>query len=196
MDELLYVVIVIVVAAGVITPVAARLDLAYRRIEKALTYISIAIMLFVMCFVFSEVVMRYVFNSPIPGHLEGAELLLPMIVFLAISYTQSVNGHVGMNIIVDSLPPEIRKWLNFTTLVLSLLTCSVLSYFSFKFAYNTYLIDDVTMTPPYWRVWPSAVTVPIGYMTISIRMYLQLYQSLRPDLMPEPVQEETMQSAD
>lgn len=196
MDELLYVVIVIVVAAGVITPVAARLDLAYRRIEKGLTFISIAIMLFVMCFVFAEVIMRYAFNSPMPGHLEGAELLLPMIVYLAISYTQSVNGHVGMNIIVDSLPPVPRKWLNTVTLVLSLLTCSVLSYFSFKFAYNTYLIDDVTMSPPYWRVWPSAVTVPIGYMTISIRMYLQLYQSFRPDLMPEPVQEETMQLAD
>ena len=26
--------------------------------------------------------MRYLFNAPIPGHLEGAELLMPMIVFL------------------------------------------------------------------------------------------------------------------
>ena len=187
MGELLLVIGVIVVVAGGITFVAPRLDLMYRVVERALAIVSIAIILFVMSFVFAEVIMRYAFNSPIPGHLEGSELLVPMIVFFAISYTQSMNGHVGMNIIVDSMPPRIQLGMKLTTLTLSILTCAVLSYFSFKHAWHTWEIDDVTMTPPYWKIWPSALAIPIGYFAISIRMYLQILQMIRPEYMPPPL---------
>ena len=114
-----------------------------------------------------------------------------MIVFFAISYTQSMNGHVGMNIIVDSMPPRIQVGMKLTTLTLSILTCAVLSYFSFKHAWHTWEIDDVTMTPPYWKIWPSALAIPIGYFAISIRMYLQILQLVRPEYMPPPPVEDS-----
>ncbi len=129
--------------------------------------------------------MRYAFNSPIPGHLEGSELLVPIIVFFAISYTQSQNGHVGMSLFVDSLSPGVRRYVEITTLLLSALTCAILSYFSYKYAYNEWLIDDVTMTPPYWRVWPSAAAIPIGYMLISLRLYLQALHLIAPEFYPQ-----------
>ncbi|NJM28169.1 MAG: TRAP transporter small permease subunit, partial [Pseudanabaena sp. RU_4_16] len=62
-----------------------------------------------MMFVSAEVLMRYGFNSPIPGHLELSELLMPIIVFLALSYTQATHGHVGMDFLLDALAlPE--RW--------------------------------------------------------------------------------------
>ena len=63
-----------------------------------------------MLFVGAEVMMRYVFNSPIPGHLEVSELLMPIIVFLGLSYTQATHGHVGMDLVLDSLPPRAQRY--------------------------------------------------------------------------------------
>ena len=180
MHELLYIVGVVLVAGVVLTLLAARAGAILTKIEHYLTYAATAIILGVMVFICAEVVMRYVFNSPIPGHLEGSELLVPIFVFFAISYTQSQNGHVGMTLVIESLPPKYARILEIITLGLSVCTCAVLSYFSYKNAYNSYIIDDVTMTPPYWRIWPSAAAIPIGYMLVSIRMFLQMLHLIAP----------------
>jgi TRAP-type C4-dicarboxylate transport system permease small subunit len=143
-----------------------------------------------MCFVFAEVIMRYLFNSPIPGHLEGSELLLPIIVFAAISYTQARDGHVGMTLVIDALSPDVRRIVDIVILALSMCTCAVLAYFSAKMAWQAYQYDDVTMTPPYWRVWPSAAAVPLGYALISVRMYLQILQLVAPQRVPAPLHDD------
>ncbi len=182
MQELLYIAIILVVAGTVLTVLATRAGFLLARIEHYLTYASTALILFIMAFICAEVTMRYVFNSPIQGHLEGAELFVPIIVFFAISYTQSQKGHVGMTLVIDNMPPAVQRYMEITTLLLSVLTCAVLSFFSAKYAYNEWVIDDVTMTPPYWRVWPSAAAIPLGYMLIAMRMYLQALHLIAPNL--------------
>ena len=173
--------------AVVLFLIGHKAELALRRIETFLTYLSAAIILFVMTYVLAEVLMRYAFNSPLPGHLEGAELLLPMIVFFAVSYTQARNGHVGMSLLIDLLPADTRRITDICTLALSALTCAVLAYFGAKQALFSWQIDDVTMTPPYWPIWPSAAVVPMGYLFLTIRMSLQALQRAVPDRFPEPL---------
>jgi TRAP-type C4-dicarboxylate transport system permease small subunit len=185
MLELLYIAIIVVVGGIVLTVLATKAGFLLAKIEHYLTYAATALIIFVMLFVCAEVVMRYAFNSPIPGHLEGSELFVPIIVFFAISYTQSQKGHVGMTLVVDALPPGVRRYVEIVTLLLSVLTCAVLSYFSFKYAYNEWLIEDVTMTPPYWKLWPSAAAIPLGYMMIAIRLYLQALHLIAPNYYPQ-----------
>ncbi len=185
MLELLYIAIIVVVGGSGVAILATSAGFVLARIEHYLTYASTALILFIMAFICAEVTMRYVFNSPIQGHLEGAELFVPIIVFFAISYTQSQKGHVGMTLVIDNMPPIVRRYMEIVTLLLSVMTCAVLSYFSYKYAYNEWFYDDVTMTPPYWRIWPSAAAIPLGYMMIAIRMYLQALHLIAPDYYPQ-----------
>jgi TRAP-type C4-dicarboxylate transport system permease small subunit len=191
MMELFAVMFGAVIVAALLALTATKAEIIQRRVEELLTYFSVTIILFVMLYVLAEVAMRYAFNSPLPGHLEGAELLLPMIVFFAVSYTQARNGHVGMSLMVDALPTRARRVTDIVTLALSMLTCAVLAYFGAKQAYIAWDIDDVTMTPPYWRIWPSAAVVPFGYLLLSIRMCLQALQIAMPDRFPKPVEDES-----
>ena len=191
MTELLYVILTVVVAAAVITVVARPLEMIWRGFESILAAVSTVVILFVMCFVFGEVIMRYIFNSPIHGHLEGAELLLPIIVFMAISYTQARDGHVGMTLVIDALSPNTRRVVDVVTLVLSLLTCASLSYFGAKDALFKLEIDDVTMSPPYWKIWPTVAMVSIGYFMLAVRMWLQVLQIVMPNRMPEPIRDDS-----
>jgi TRAP-type C4-dicarboxylate transport system permease small subunit len=169
------VVLAVVVAALMVatTFVAGAMGRALRVVEYVLLVGAVLVTLFVMFFVSAEVLMRYAFDSPIPGHLEGSELAAPIIVFLALSYTQATHGHVGMDLVLDSLAPAARRVAQMGTLLVSIFICAVLAYFSFKNAYQLWLYDDVTMSPPYFKTWPSGVAIPLGYTLISFRMYVQ-----------------------
>ena len=185
MTELIGIVLVTAASVTILALIGQHVEQILRKTELLLTYLSAVIILFLMVYVLLEVLMRYAFNSPLPGHLEGAELLLPMIVFFAISYTQARNGHVGMSLVVEVLPIRFQRFINIFTLGLSILTCAVLAYFGAKQAYFAYEINDVTMTPPYWPIWPSASIVPIGYGLLALRMSLQILQHIAPKRFPE-----------
>ena len=193
MTELIGIVLVTAASVTILALIGQHIEQILRKTELLLTYLSAVIILFLMVYVLLEVLMRYAFNSPLPGHLEGAELLLPMIVFFAVSYTQERNGHVGMSLVVDALPIRIQRVTNIFTLGLSVLTCAVLAYFGAKQAFFAYEIDDVTMTPPYWPIWPSAAIVPIGYGLLALRMLLQIFQHIAPTRFPEPPPEDLEQ---
>ncbi|MBT3533528.1 MAG: TRAP transporter small permease [Rhodospirillaceae bacterium] len=189
MIELLYVILTVLAAAGVVALVATKTELFMRYIEDILTYCSVVLILGVMLWVVGEVIGRYVFNSPLPGHLEGAELLLPMIVFFGVSYVQARDGHVGMTFVVDALPKKVRRVTDILSLIVSALTCAALAYFSSKNAWLAWSYEDVTMSPPYWPVWPSAAVIPLGYGMLAFRMILQVMQKLVPQKFPSPIVE-------
>ena len=185
MQELLYVLGVVLIVGIVLTITAVRAGAILAWVEKALTIGSTALILFTMCFVAAEIVLRHWFNSPIQGHLELSSLFVPVIVFAAVSYTQSQNAHVGMTLIVDNLPAGMKNKVEIFTLFLTILTCSILAYFSFKFTCGEWEIDNVTETPPYWLTWKSAVFIPIGYSLLSMRCLLQMVHRIAPDYYPE-----------
>jgi TRAP-type C4-dicarboxylate transport system permease small subunit len=180
--ELAILAAVVVVCMAATTLVANAAGRVLLAVEYTLVAGSVLIILFVMSFVGAEVLMRYAFNSPIPGHLELSELMTPGIVFLALSYTQATHGHVGMDLLLDALSPEARRVTNMVVLLVSIFICAVLAFFSLKNAIQLWRFDDVTMSPPYFKTWPSAAAIPLGYALISLRMYIQvlhLYDPVR-----------------
>jgi TRAP-type C4-dicarboxylate transport system permease small subunit len=151
MHELAILAIVVVALMAAATVVADLVGRWLLRIEVALMVVAAAVAFFAMLFVGAEVAMRYGFNAPIPGHLELSELLMPIIVFLGLSYTQATRGHVGMDLVLDMMPQRARLRATIATLLVSIFVCSVLAWFSAKNAWQLWLYDDVTMSPPYYK---------------------------------------------
>lgn len=184
MHELVALAIVTALAMAVIAAGLRLIGPLVRIVEKVLLFGSIVVILGVMVFVCAEVIMRYAFNAPIPGHLEGSELLVPVIVFLALSYTQATHGHVGMELLIENLPARAQRLLNAVTLTASIFICAVIAWFSYKHAYQLWEYDDVTMTPPYFRTWPAAATIVLGYGLCAVRLYIQLLHLIAPRTFP------------
>jgi TRAP-type C4-dicarboxylate transport system permease small subunit len=190
MHELAVLSLVVVALMAVMAAGARWIAPAVRRLELLLLGGAVLVILFEMLFVCAEVVMRYGFNSPIPGHLEGSELLMPIIVFFAVGYTQATNGHVGMDLLLGNLPPEARRITSMGTLLVSIFVCTVIAYFSAKNALQLWRYDDVTMTPPYFPTWPSAAAIPVGYGLMAARMFLQFLTLLDPARFPASASEQ------
>ena len=65
-----------------------------------------------------------------------------------------------------------------------------MAYFGAKYAFQLYQYDDVTMTPPYWRTWPSAAAISLGYLMLAMRLVLQFLHMMNPERYPPPPREE------
>lgn len=184
MSELLELLVVLLTIAALVALAAPQVNRFAWHIEKALNLVSATMILFAMLLVSAEVISRKFFNTPIPGQLELGELLMPPIIFLAIAYTQSTAGHVRMNLVIDHLPPALRHATEVAVKLLAIAVCAVLCFYSAKYAYRAWLFRDVTMSPPYLPIWPSAVMVPIGMFLLSLRIYLEVLHLLFPRLLP------------
>ncbi|MGD2139890.1 MAG: TRAP transporter small permease [Burkholderiales bacterium] len=184
MNELLILFILAVATAGLValwTPVVNRVA---WRIENALSMISAGLIMLAMLLVSAEVISRRLFNLPIPGQLELGELLMPPIIFLAITYTQSTGGHVRMTLAIDHLPVAWRRACEILGKLLSIGVCAVLCFYSARYAWRAWEFHDVTMSPPYFLIWPSALMVPIGLFLLTLRIYLETLHLLFPQLLP------------
>ena len=184
MHELLSLLIVVVVLAGLAALASRRINKLAWRIEKALGLLSAAMIMFAMLLVSAEVISRKFFNTPIPAQLELGELLMPPIIFLAIAYTQSTGGHVRMTVVIDHLPSSWRHVCEIMAKLLTVIICAVLCFYSAKYAVRAWQFEDVTMSPPYLLIWPSAAMVPIGFFLLSLRVYLEVLHLLFPRLLP------------
>jgi TRAP-type C4-dicarboxylate transport system permease small subunit len=166
--------------------VSTLLRRAFERLETALTLLSSAILFGLMFYVTAEVLMRYVLNRPLPGHLELTQLLIAPAVFLALSWVQAQRGHVGMDLLHERLSPRGRAMADCVTLTLALGTFVVITWFSASSTWTAWEVGDVTPTSNI-TTWWSRAAVAVGSALLCVRLLMQLVENLGTLLRPRPV---------
>jgi TRAP-type C4-dicarboxylate transport system permease small subunit len=89
-----------------------------------------------------------------------------------------------MDLVLDLIPRDVRRFALMATLLVAIFVCAVLTYFAAKNAIQLWEYDDVTMTPPYFRTWPAAAAIPLGYALAALRMYVQVLHLVDPKRFP------------
>jgi TRAP-type C4-dicarboxylate transport system permease small subunit len=154
-----------------------------EAVETGLNLLSAAMLFFLMFYVTAEVAMRYLFNAPLPGHLEATQLLIAPAVFLALSWVQARRGHVGMDLLHERLRPRGRAVVDCITLSLALATFLTIVWFSWASTWSAWEIDDVTPTANL-RTWWSKAAVPLGAGLLCVRLLMQLVESVATAVSP------------
>lgn len=147
-----------------------------EALETGLNLLSATILFLLMFYVTAEVAMRYLFNRPLPGHLEATQLLIAPAVFLALSWVQARRGHVGMDLLHEKLPPRGQALVDCLTLAVALLTFLVIVWFSSQSAWDAWQIGDVTPTANL-TTWWSKAAVPLGAALLCVRLLMQLVEN-------------------
>lgn len=147
-----------------------------EALETGLNLLSATILFLLMFYVTAEVVMRYLFNRPLPGHLELTQLMIAPAVFLALSWVQARRGHVGMDLLHQKLPPRGRAVADLITETVALLVFLVIAWYSWESARDAWEIRDVTPTANV-TTWWSKAAVPIGTGLLCIRLAMQIVHS-------------------
>src|SRR4030043_1239052 len=90
--------------------------------SRWVNYAGTGIVFLMVALTLSDVVARYVFNSPILGAKEVTEVMLITAVFFTIAHTYNNKGHVRVDVITGKLGSKSSVILDFITTVLATAT--------------------------------------------------------------------------
>jgi len=158
----------------------SRLDRRLYWIETKLALLGGIAVFSLMILAVISVGGRNFANAPLPGYVDWIEQAMPLIAFVAVSYTQRLGGHIRMDIVIGRLRGR-ALWLveMISTLVMLalmlLLIWGTYSHFLRAFDFGAPLWSRDSSMDIGIPLWPSKLIVPIGFTVLSLRLMLQTW---------------------
>jgi TRAP-type C4-dicarboxylate transport system permease small subunit len=154
------------------------LDRALQRIELATAVVGGAVIFFIMWLGVAEILLRKLFNSPLFGQLDLIEQTMSAYALLTISYCYRKAGHVRVDILVGRFTGRAHWIAEFCAALLALALVIAILPGVLHFFQNAYYIGDSTINTQ-WPTWPSKLVPVIGFVTLILRILLELWAYLR-----------------
>ena len=116
----------------------------------------------------ANVIMRYFFNSPIRWAEEVVTSLFVWTVFIGSAYAYRKHSHLGVDILVNLMPPKMKATVKSVMSVVELLVLTMLTWISSQYVYHLIynragklkiVMTDMLRIPKWW----TAIAVPIGF---------------------------------
>jgi TRAP-type C4-dicarboxylate transport system permease small subunit len=142
-----------------------------RRLNYLVCAIGMATIIPLMLLTFADVLLRGVFNKPIPGTFELSQYILAVFILLGAAYTQQVKGHVGVNFITSRLSPRSRAICEILTTLLSLFIIAVVVWQGWVEGITEKAVSDQLRIPQY----PFRVLVAVGGFLLWLELLIDLF---------------------
>jgi len=127
--------------------------------------------LLVVVVVFTDVIMRYVFNISYVFIQELEWHLFAFIFLIGAGYTLLKDGHVRVDIFYQQLSPKARAWVNLMGVLLFLLPgCYMVIRTSIHFVYDAWVVLEGSPDPggiPYRFIIKGFI--PLGFVLIALQ---------------------------
>lgn len=149
------------------------LDKVCRCLENALIVVAGSMIICAMAITFVDVVMRYIFNSPLNWFFNLITMyLLPGSYFLAFSYALRTGSHLKVDYFKSKLPFKLTS---FCLLVFGLIATLMFGYIAYTYslrAYSAWHENEIVYGVVNWVVWPSEFIIAIGSFVFSFRLLI------------------------
>jgi len=83
-----------------------RLTNGLHKVSNVFVWISGAILFGISALIFIDVLMRYIFNSPITGSQEIVELAIVLVLYLGLPYSTYARSHVRVDALINTFSPK------------------------------------------------------------------------------------------
>ncbi len=158
------------------------LDVICRRLENTLIAVAGSMIMISMVITFIDVVMRYIFNSPLSWVFDFITMyLLPGCYFLAFSYALRTGNHLKVDYFKNKFPKKFTK----SCVSLFGLTASVLFiYITYTYtlrAHSAWEENEVIYGAINWLIWPSELIIAISSFTFSFRLLIKTIEQFIAD---------------
>jgi len=153
-----------------------KLNAILEQINNAMAWIAALAIIFMMFAISYAVMMRYIWNKPVPWIVEISSYLMLYITFLGTAWLQRKGGHVEVDLFIGRLKPRSRAVLKAVTSLGGALVGFILAW---KGALVTvdYFQRDVTVigildTPQFLLMG----IIPIGGLLLLVEFLLQAWR--------------------
>jgi TRAP-type C4-dicarboxylate transport system permease small subunit len=148
-----------------------------QRLSRAINSIGVGFLAVMMFLTGTDVTLRYIFNRPIAGAYELTELMMVILVFWGLSYTQFEKGHVAIELVFSRLPKRAQAIVDIIVYCLCLGLFALLVWQSVVQAKDKLVSGLVTGTLLI-PVWPFYLAEALGCIIMCFVLFVDLLGSL------------------
>ena len=112
--------------------IARAIDRFVSPISRVSTWVAMAVVMGIMCFITVNVIMRYGFNFPIRGIGEVVEVMMVLLIFFALAYAAARGGNIAVTLVISRLPQRARVVFGIITCFLSVGVVGLISWRSIR----------------------------------------------------------------
>lgn len=123
---------------------------------------------FMTLLTFSQVVLRYVFNSGWVWSLEATTYAFAALVLVGMSYGVRTKSHIAIDLVTRRLPPKFRHVAAIAAVVLCLLYSGMMLYGSALFVDRLAALGNNARDIPVAK-WVLTLVMPLGFALLSYR---------------------------
>ncbi len=152
-----------------------------KVIIKTLEYILIVLVLLTISSVFTNVVLRYVFNNSFIFLQELQWHFYSALFLIGISYATYSNTHVRVDVFYKDFSAKTKNIINIVGVLIFILPISLnLIYNGYNFAYESYQLQETSSDPGglAYRFIIKAI-LPIAFVMLVVASYYKAKLSLR-----------------
>lgn len=135
--------------------------------------VGLGFVLVIIILTTADVVARYFLDRPLKGVLEVSEFLLAAMVFLGIAYTQSVRGHIRVDMLVSRFSRRTQLIVDTVVQILGLFILVLIVWQSAQHAAFTMKMKETTdlLKIP---IAPFKFLVPLGVLVLCLELIVDL----------------------
>jgi len=152
----------------------------FSVVNKLSVYISSGILTLIAFLIVADVLLRFIFNAPLPAATELSTLFMPYIAFLPFAYTLASGQHVRLTLLTGRLPPNLSAFIDAFVYIVGFIFFSILFWYSllafWKSISGGEIMPAIIIIP--W--WIGKLAMPIGILLIAVQCILSLIGTLNP----------------
>ena len=148
-------------------------------IEGVFCSVAVVILLSMTFFMGTEIISRSFFDRPLAGVYEFIYLGLPWVVFLPLAYTLRMRRHIRITILVNYLPPNIRRYVNIVGLFIGFAFFALVSWRLWFQAVESVAKREYIYGVVDFPMYPTVVVLFAGVLLFTVRFLIEGVSGLR-----------------
>lgn len=142
-----------------------------------LNFVAIWALAGMMFLTFTDVLLRYIFNSPIQGAAEIIEFMMAIVIPFSIVYCAQKRSHIAVDFIVDALPDSAKRALGAFSDFLMLVLFIFVSWQSFLYIFEEF---ESNLTSPvlYIPVYPFVTVLAFAFLVLVLILIEKFISSI------------------
>jgi len=156
----------------------------FHKINQILSGFCGWLMLAMMILLVVDIVTRSV-RKPIQGMAELSVFVMMIVIYLGLARCEEHREHVSLEIVLNALPPTLRRAMGFFFYLLALGTVSLLFYAVFQNALGAYRSNEALEGTVELRIWPVKFIMVVGLVFFWVQTLINFLEAAEKLIRPK-----------
>ncbi len=150
-----------------------------KKLDENLALLSGILIFCLMLVIGADVILRYVFRSPIKWSFEFSTYAMIVIIFLGGGWTLPAGGHVAVDIVVERVKPKIKHLLGIISSIFAIFYLIIFDIAALIYTYNAYVNDFRSSDYIAIPMWPIRGVMFVGGFMLLLEFILRLKNEVK-----------------